>query len=167
MTFKPWVKRCLKYAGKIRRRQMPVLIKIIESWAGLWTDQQQRLAQFKRESLTAKVVPTGHDRGHRIARDLGQQQDACIQRASTSSLSRNSSTAPREPDSALVPRIVAASERSFPILTTLIITVLIAVFAVEVQYGVSFGKDKLSPTIATLVALGGLSGSLVHQSGEW
>jgi rhomboid protease GluP len=156
---------CLKYAGKIRRRQMPVLIKIIEVGPGS-EDQQQRLAQFKRESLTAKVVPTVMivDTASQEIWDSGK---TLVSRGVYVKFVEKLLTAPREPDSALVPRIVAASERSFPILTTLIITVLIAVFAVEVQYGVSFGKDKLSPTIATLVALGGLSGSLVHQSGEW
>jgi len=156
---------CLKYAAKVRRRQMPVFIKIIEigrSQGG----QQQRLKQFKRKSLTSKVVPSAMAVDTR-SEEVWDSGKRLFLRGTYAKFVEKLLTNPREPDSALVPRIVASSERSFPILTTLILVVLIAIFAVEVQYGVSFGKDKLSPTIATLAALGGLSGSLVHQSGEW
>lgn len=156
---------CLKYAAKVRRRQMPVFIKIIE--VGPCSDgQQQRLAQFKRASLSSKVVPTAMVVDTR-SEEIWDSGKTLLSKGIYVKFVEKLLAAPREPDSALVPRIVAASERSFPILTTLILAVLIAVFAMEAQYGVSFGKDKLSPTIATLVALGGLSGSLVHQGGDW
>lgn len=156
---------CLKYAAKVRRRQMPVFIKIIEVGRAL-DDQQQRLKQFKRKSLTSKVVPSAMAVDTR-SEEIWDSGKTLLSRGLYVKFVEKLLVNPREPDSALVPRIVASSERSFPILTTLILALLIAVYAIEVKYGVSFGKDKLSPTIATLIALGGLSGSLVHQNSEW
>lgn len=156
---------CLKYAGKIRRTQMPVLIKIIEVGPGS-EDQQSRLAQFKRKSLTSKVVPTAMV-VNTTSGEVWDSRKTLFSKGTYVKFVEKLLANPRDPDSALVPRIVASSERSFPILTTLILALLIGVYAIEVQYGVSFGKDKLSPTIATLIALGGMSGSLVHQAGEW
>lgn len=48
-----------------------------------------------------------------------------------------------------------------------ILAVLIAVFAGEIVFGIGAPADLLQPTIATLVAFGGLSKDLVLKSGEW
>jgi hypothetical protein len=47
---------CLKYAGTINRRQMPVCIGVIEVGPG-FAQQKLRLDPLKRSSLLAKVVP--------------------------------------------------------------------------------------------------------------
>jgi rhomboid protease GluP len=62
---------------------------------------------------------------------------------------------------------VAIAPPSLPVLTFAILAVLIAVFACEIAYGIGAPTDLLQPTIATLVAFGGLSHDLVVKSGEW
>jgi rhomboid protease GluP len=62
---------------------------------------------------------------------------------------------------------VAIAPPAFPILTVLLLLVLFAVFAAEIVYGVGPTTDLMQPTIATLVAFGGLSKDLVVGSGEW
>lgn len=47
---------CLKYVGKINRRQMPVSIGVIEVGPGS-PEQPRRLEAFRRSGLLAKVVP--------------------------------------------------------------------------------------------------------------
>jgi rhomboid protease GluP len=62
---------------------------------------------------------------------------------------------------------VAIAPPAFPALTVLILLVLFAVFTAEIAYGIGPATDLLQPTIATLVAFGGLSKDLVYRSGEW
>src|SRR5262249_21895921 len=131
---------CLKYAGKMRRNQMPVFIKIIEIGRSLDEQQQQRLKQFKRKSLRSKVVPSAMSVDTRLE-EVWDSGKTLFSRGTYVKFVEKLLINPREPDSALVPRVVSSSERSFPILTTLIIALLVAVFAIEMKYGVSFGKD--------------------------
>jgi rhomboid protease GluP len=62
---------------------------------------------------------------------------------------------------------VAIAPPAFPALTVAILLVLFAVFAAEIAYGIGPATELMQPTIATLVAFGGLSKDLVHGSGEW
>jgi rhomboid protease GluP len=62
---------------------------------------------------------------------------------------------------------VAMAPPAFPIFTVFILLVLFAVFAAEIVYGVGPATGLWQPTIATLVAFGGLSKDLVVRSGEW
>jgi rhomboid protease GluP len=62
---------------------------------------------------------------------------------------------------------IAIAPPSFPALTVLILLTLFAVFAAEIVYGIGPAADLLQPTIATLVAFGGLSKDLVAKSDEW
>jgi rhomboid protease GluP len=62
---------------------------------------------------------------------------------------------------------VAIAPPGFPALTVVILLVLFAVFAAEIAYGIGPAADLMQPTIATLVAFGGLSKDLVYGSGEW
>lgn len=64
------------------------------------------------------------------------------------------------------PAVVIAPP-SPPVLTIAILVVLFAVFAGEIVYGIGATTDMLQPTIATLVAFGGLSKDLVVSSGEY
>jgi rhomboid protease GluP len=73
---------------------------------------------------------------------------------------------PRESDADFNP-LVAIAPPSFPILTTGILAVLVAVFAAEIGFGVDAWSGPLRPSVKTLVAFGGLSQNLVLQSGEW
>src|SRR5271154_1441086 len=62
---------------------------------------------------------------------------------------------------------VAIAPLAFPVLTAVILLVLFAVFAAEIAYGIGPTTDQLQPSIATLVAFGGLSKDFVYGSGEW
>src|ERR1700745_2903143 len=62
---------------------------------------------------------------------------------------------------------VAIAQPALPFLTFAISAVLVAVFAPQIVYGIGAPSDLLQPTIATLVAFGGLSHDLVFKSGEW
>jgi rhomboid protease GluP len=62
---------------------------------------------------------------------------------------------------------VAIAPPHFPVLTVVILLVLFAVFAAEIAYGIGPATELMQPTIATLVAFGGLSKDLVYGSGEW
>jgi len=73
---------------------------------------------------------------------------------------------PRDSGADLNP-LVAVAPPSFPILTTGILAVLIAVFAAEIGFGVDAWSGPLQPSTKTLVAFGGLSQNLVLQSGQW
>jgi rhomboid protease GluP len=74
---------------------------------------------------------------------------------------------PHEADADLTPQAVAVAPSSFPVLTAAILAVLFAVFAAELVYGIGPWTKVLEPTIATLVAFGGLAHGLVLQSGQW
>src|SRR5579872_6801915 len=74
---------------------------------------------------------------------------------------------PPGPPQMLAPPAVAIAPPAPPVLTILILLVLFAVFAAEIVYGIGAPTGTLQPTIATLVAFGGLSKDLVLKSGEW
>ncbi len=59
------------------------------------------------------------------------------------------------------------SDRSTPVLIWALLAVLAAVFAVELLLGVDHGGSSLEPSVTTLIALGGLNGTLVLHDGEW
>jgi rhomboid protease GluP len=156
---------CLKYAGQVESAKVPVKIMIMEIGPGA-ADQEERLSRFKPSSpfskvvLSALIVDTassavwasdktwfsGKDYQDFIATLLGS---------------------PRESDADLTPPpAVVIAPLSFPIVTAAILAVLVAIFAAEIVFGIGPSK-ALQPTIATLLAFGGLSRDLVLQSGEW
>jgi rhomboid protease GluP len=157
---------CLKYTGKINRRQMPVSIGVIEVGPGS-AQQQLRLDPLKRSSLLAKVTPfamTVDTRSGEVWSSTGNWFTKGPHHGFVEKLL----TAPYEVDADLMrPPAVAVAPSSFPVLTTAILAVLFAVFAAEIQYGIGPWSKALEPTIATLVAFGGLAHDLVLQSGQW
>jgi rhomboid protease GluP len=62
---------------------------------------------------------------------------------------------------------VAIAPPATPVLTFALPLVLAAVFACEIAYGIGAPTGPMQPTIATLIAFGGLSHDLVLKSGEW
>jgi rhomboid protease GluP len=156
---------CLKYAGKIHRRQMPVSIGVLEVGPGS-AQQQMRLDPLKRSSLLAKVVPfamTVDTRSGEVWSNTGNWFTNGPHHGFVEKLL----AAPYEADADLTPLAVTIAPSSFPVLTTAILAVLFAVFAAEILYGIGPWTKALEPTIATLVAFGGLAHDLVLQSGEW
>jgi rhomboid protease GluP len=67
------------------------------------------------------------------------------------------------PDALAVGLVV---ERKLPLLTLALLAVLLAVFVMENQFPVSPGQG-FSPSVATLLAMGGLSRAAVLSNGEW
>ena len=58
-------------------------------------------------------------------------------------------------------------DRSTPVLIWALLGVLAAVFTVELLFGVDHGGSAFEPSVGTLIALGGLNGTLVLHDGEW
>jgi rhomboid protease GluP len=155
---------CLKYTAKIGRRKMPVSIGVIEVGPGS-AQQQMRLEPLKRSSLLAKVVPFAMTVDTRSG-EVWSNNGNWFTKGPYHGFVEKLLASPREADADLMPPDIAVAPSSFPVLTAAILAVLCAVFAAEIAYGIGPSK-ALEPTIATLVAFGGLSHNLVLQSGEW
>jgi rhomboid protease GluP len=156
---------CLKYAGKINRRQMPVSIGVIEVGPGS-AQQQLRLEPLKRSSLLAKVVPFAMTVDTRSG-EVWSNNGSWFTRGPHHGFVEKLLAAPYEADADLMPPDVVVAPSSFPVLTAAILAVLFAVFAAEILYGIGPWTKTLQPTLTTLVAFGGLSHDLVLQSGQW
>lgn len=156
---------CLQYTGKINRNQLPVFIRIMEIGPGS-VDQQQRLQLFKRSSLRAKVIPSAMI-VDTASGEVWNSDKTWVSKGVYQGFVEDLLDAPRESDADLTPPDVLVAQPSFPFLTAAILAVLFAVFAAEIIYGLGPWTKTLEPTIATLVAFGGLTQSLVLQSGEW
>jgi rhomboid protease GluP len=156
---------CLVYTGKVNRAKMPVTIKILEVGPGS-TDQQHRLQQFKRASLSAKVIPSAMA-VDTVTGEVWSSSKPWLGKAAYQGFIDKLLHEPREPDSELQPPDIAIAKPSFPFLTAVILTLLIVVFAAEIVFGIGSWTLLLQPTMATLLGFGGLAHSLVLQSGEW
>ena len=156
---------CLQYTGKINRNKMPVFVRVMEIGPGS-ADQQQRLQLFKRASLKAKVIPSAMI-VDTASGQVWNSDKTWVSKGVYHGFVENLLEAPREADADLAPPDVFVAQPSFPFLTAAILAVLFAVFAAEIIYGIGPWTKTLQPTIATLVAFGGLAQPLVLQSGEW
>ena len=75
---------------------------------------------------------------------------------------------PRERDAELQqPTPSLPAKARFPLVTCALLTLLATVFAGEIAWGIDPWTGFFSPSVRTLVALGGLYPKLVLQSGEW
>jgi rhomboid protease GluP len=155
---------CLKYTAKVGRRNMPVSIGVIEVGPSS-TQQPVRLAPFKRASLLAKVVPFAMTVATRSG-EVWSSDGNWFTKGRYHGFVEKLLTSPREADADLMPPDIAIAPSSYPVITVAILAVLCAIFAAEIIYGIGPHK-ALEPTIATLVAFGGLSHDLVLQSGQW
>jgi rhomboid protease GluP len=156
---------CQQYTGQVNHAKMPVFIRIMEIGPGS-AGQQQRLKFFKRSSLRSKVVPSAMI-VDTVSGEVWNSDKTWVSKGIYHGFVEKLLAAPREADAELTPPNIAVAEQSFPILTAAILVVLCAVFAAEVAYGIGPPTKPLQPAIATLVAFGGLIGSLVLQSGQW
>jgi rhomboid protease GluP len=156
---------CLRYTGKINRNKMPVFIRIMEVGPGS-TNQQQRLARFKRSSLRAKIIPSAMI-VDTASGQVWNSDKTWVSKGGYHGFVENLLKTPREADADLTAPVVAIAQPSFPFLTAAILAVLFAVFAAEIACGIGPWTQALQPTIATLVTFGGLTQALVLQSGEW
>ncbi|SRR5258708_7168514 len=160
-------KRCLKYAGKVNRAQLPVVIQILEIGnKPIVEADRQRLKAYKRESIFSKVVVSAWILD---ARSKGIWSNSFVgnllaPRGFLSRLMRE----PRSADADLVPpKASVIAPQRFPFLTWAVLAILAGVFGIELMYGVEPFSGLLAPSLNTLIALGGLNKSLVLHSGEW
>jgi rhomboid protease GluP len=157
--------QCLKYVGTVSGAQMPVTFQVMEVGAEPVTaEDRQRLETLKNASLTSKVII----KAWKLDTTAGTawtnaSLGGFLERRSIEQLLRT----PRVADADLLqPEVELPSER-FPFVTVALLVVLVALFACELIYSVGPWSGLLSPSIQTLVALGGLNKNLVLQSGEW
>jgi rhomboid protease GluP len=159
-------KACLMYAGSVNGRKLPVSIAVMEVGPGS-IEQPERLAHIKRSSLFAKVHPSAMAVDTRSGEVIFSNGGGLFSKGLYRSFVEQLLAAPRESDADLQPPSVTVAASSPPWLTMAILAVLAAVFAAEILFGIGPWTDLLQPSIATLVAFGGLSPSLVLQNGEW
>jgi rhomboid protease GluP len=159
-------KACLTYAGSVNGRKLPVSIAVMEVGPGS-IEQPERLAHVKRSSLFAKVHPSAMAVDTRSGEVIFSNGGGLFSKGLYRSFVEQLLAAPRESDADLQPPSVTVAASSPPWLTMAILAVLAAVFAAEIAFGIGPWTELLQPSIATLVAFGGLSPSLVLQDGEW
>lgn len=155
---------CLAHAGRMHLNKMPVVIMVMEV-GPQDAMARQRLAPLRPSSIFAKVQTSGWivDPEKKTV-----WNNALFGRfAPPAGFIRKVVSSPREQVIvADAPPAVAHVDPGFPYLTTAIIGVLCAIFAAEIIYGVGPWSGLLQPSIATLIAFGGIYRPLVLQ-GEW
>ena len=158
-------KACLKYTGKVNFNKMPVIIQIFEVGSG------ERRSARAAQAVQA-IVAVCQGRSVRLDRRYGvnHRVDQCALRGIAFPQGRHrkaAAVAARVRRRVANRAVVAVADPGFPWLTCAILAALIGVFAAELVYGIGDWTKALQPTIATLVAFGGLSRPLVVQAGEW
>lgn len=156
-------KACLKHSRSVNWTKMPVTIRLMEI-GGPSNDQQQhrRLAAIKRPSLFSKINLSAWaiDPANRSVWTNGGTRERRLRQFIEKLVA-----SPRE--AVVMPAPVATAPAKTPWLTYAILAALCAMFALEHLLGIGPAGGALKPTIATLVAMGALSKSLVFQNGEW
>ena len=157
-------KACLPHTGRIYFNKMPVAIMVMEIGPEA-PDARQRLAAYRAASIFSKVQPSGWivDPG---TKTVWNNAGLFGRWAPPAGFIRKLFTSPYEPVVIPQARPVAHIDPSFPYLTTAIIALLCVIFAGEVLFGIGPWTGFLEPSIATLLAFGGIYRPLVMQ-GEW
>jgi rhomboid protease GluP len=157
-------RHCLTHTGRIYYNKMPVSILVMEVGPEDAT-ARQRLANYRPSGIFSKVQPSGWV--------VDPDRKAVWNNAlygrwmPPASFIRKLMASPREKVVVAETPVAAAHvDPGFPYLTAAIIAVLCAIFAVEIIYGVGPWTGLLQPSIATLIAFGGIYRPLVMQ-GEW
>lgn len=157
-------KACLQYTGRIHRAKMPVKIQIMEVGPQDATGRE-RLKPMRASSIFSKVQPSGwivdpsNDTVWNNSLFGSWMPPTRFIRKLLASPREAGLTAPAAPAAVHV-------EPGFPYLTTAIIAVLCTIFAAEIVFGVGPWTGMLQPSIATLIAFGGIYRPLVMQD-EW
>ena len=151
---------CRVFAGSVVLSKLPVVIQLMEV-GGATPDQPERLGAIKASSFFSKLMTSAWaiDTDRRAIWTTADRRGRARRRLIQGLLDR-----PREAVVAPIPVVVA--RRTFPWLTSAMIAALIAIFAAEVFFGVGDIDWWKQPTIATLLAFGGLMGNLV-ANGDW
>ena len=158
---------CQKYSASVHSRKIPPTIKIIEVGAGIDSPaERERLASYSASSFSTTVQITGWivDTAKQEVWSSGALGGKFLGKSFIAGLLR----APREHESTLrAAASVAVAGPSFPIVTYALLALLVALFCVELAFGVGPSTGLFEPSLQTLVALGGSSKQLVLGTGEW
>jgi len=158
--------QCLKYSGAINGSKMPVSIQIMEiGKRPIDNSDRDRLKGFKRRSIFSKAVLSAWiiDSSAGSVWSNAAFNGRMIGRLFIEQMIRE----PRADDSTMQPVVAAVQNPGVPFLTYGLMATLAAVFAGEHIYGIGPSSGLLTPSVQTLVALGGLTYNKVFQSGEW
>jgi rhomboid protease GluP len=156
---------CLKYAGKVNGRTLPVSIQVIEV-GPTSPDQVPRLQAIRRSSIFAKVLPSAMI-VNPFSAEVWSNGGGLLSKGLYHGFVQKIAAAPREADADLAPPVVAMAPPAFPFVTTALLLALLMMFAAEIIFGIGPWTKLLQPSITTLIALGGLTHNLVLASGEW
>lgn len=157
-------KACLKQTGRIYANKMPVTIMVMEVGPED-AESRERLARYRASGIFSKVQLSGWVIDP--ATDTVWNNNGLFGRwMPPAGFIRKLMAAPFENLIVAQPPPVAHIDPGFPYLTTAIIAVLCAIFASEIVFGIGPWTSILQPSIATLLAFGGIYRPLVMQ-GEW
>jgi rhomboid protease GluP len=157
---------CLKYTARVNGQKLPVSITVMEV-GPTSPDQIRRLQAFKRASLFAKVRPSAMAVDTSSSQVVWSNGGGLFSKGLYRNFVERILAAPREADADLAPPTVVVATPSFPWLTATILMALAAIFIAEIVCGIGPSTGLLQPSIATLLAFGGLVPDLVLESGEW
>ena len=152
-----------RYAGTVNGAKMPASIEIVEVRESVTAEDRQRLEPLRSRFGTIVAA---------LAVDV-QAASVSVNAWSLLNFRRRQLgrllKEPRVADGELVRPAPAAlpESRALPILTSLMVAALAAVFVVEQLVAVAPGHGLFAPDVRTLVAMGGLSRRLVIERGEW
>jgi rhomboid protease GluP len=155
--------RCrTKYSGRATVAKMPVLVEIIEFRNRVTPEDLARLRPLRsrvRQIVSAFAVDLGARKVHRNFWVLHDMRGRMIERALNAPRLTQADLAPPPP------RAEPDVTRK-PVLTVAMLALLVVVFALEVKFPAD-GIVSTDPSIATLIAFGGLIRDLVIGQGEW
>ena len=160
-------KACLRYAGTVNRAQMPASVSVYEIGPGAISPESiARLTPYRPESRFSKAISAAWalDPASGQAWTNMSGLAGYFRRRSLEKLLR----APRLSQAELVPapvREIAAPGR--PLVTYALLALLAVLFACEQVFGLDATGGSMTPSIRSLVALGGVSRTLVVDLGEW
>lgn len=156
-------KACLGYTGSMSGNKLPVHLTIIEVRDHITEDDKHRLERLRRRRPGREKVV--------ITCVLVSPADAEVWSSApfrffAERYYRKLLAAPRRSAEDLTAGPEIGMRAGFPWLTAGIIAVCAALFVAEIALGVTPTTGLLSPSVDTLVALGGASRDLVRE-GEW
>lgn len=150
-----------KYGGRVNGARMPALVEIIEVRNRVTPMDRQRVKPLVSRFRTLVAV-------YQV--DLSERKVTSNFWSLFNTRQRQIERALREPQlsaAALVPppvTVMPDMERR-PVLTAIMLAILVAIFVGELKYAPP--ESAMTPSLSTLVALGGLMRDLVVQRHEW
>lgn len=156
-------RHCLAYTGSVNGAKMPVVIEIVEI-AGQPPDAAdiKRLSRYRRRWGKVRLSAW-----HLAPATGAVWTNALFNRLLAGRELRDLMHGPRLAAEELDTRPVAVQPPKVPIVALSVLVLLAAAFAAEQVFGIGPSTGALKPTMATLVALGGLNHGLVLEQGQW